>query len=337
MLPRPALRSYPFLPRIFWPEIAVSQFGIIYVVLFLPVKGLLAENIVGDSLTTRVSVPIIKESIPQEKSMKICRCLTEDGQIHYGLHNPETPGRMHVLAGDIFNSLQPTDRHLQILTYLPPVAPPNIFALGLSYRKHADEIGTDVAPYPIVFSKATTSVTGHNTKILLPAAGPDQVDYEGELAVIIGTTGKNIKKTAAMDHVLGYTCANDVSARDWQFKKQQGQWTRGKGFDTFCPLGPCLITRDEIPDPNGLGIKTMINDLVVQEASTAGLLYDIATIVSDLSRSLTLLPGTVILTGTPEGVGFTRQPPLFLREGDRVTVTIAGIGTLVNWVQKERP
>ncbi len=267
--------------------------------------------------------------------MKICRCLTEDGQIHYGLHNPATSGTIHVLEGDIFTSLQPTGRHLKILAYLPPVAPPNIFALGLSYRKHADEIGADVAPYPIVFIKANTSVTGHNTKILLPAAGPDQVDYEGELAVIIGKGGKNIKTTEAMSHVLGYTCANDVSARDWQFEKQQGQWTRGKGFDTFCPLGPCLVTRDEIPDPNGLGIRTMINDLVVQDASTAGLLYDIATIVSDLSQSLTLLPGTVILTGTPEGVGFTRQPPLFLREGDRVTVTIAGIGTLVNWVQKE--
>jgi 2-keto-4-pentenoate hydratase/2-oxohepta-3-ene-1,7-dioic acid hydratase in catechol pathway len=267
--------------------------------------------------------------------MKICRCLTEDGQIHYGLHNSETSGTMQVLEGDIFNSLKPTDKHLKIIAYLPPVAPPNIFALGLSYRKHADEIGTDVAPYPIVFIKANTSVTGHDTNILLPAAGPDQVDYEGELAVIIGKAGKNIKTSEAMSHVLGYTCANDVSARDWQFEKQKGQWTRGKGFDTFCPLGPCLVTRDEIPNPNRLGIKTMINDLVVQDASTAGLLYDIATIVSDLSQSLTLLPGTVILTGTPEGVGFTRQPPLFLKEGDRVTVGIEGIGTLTNWVRRE--
>jgi 2-keto-4-pentenoate hydratase/2-oxohepta-3-ene-1,7-dioic acid hydratase in catechol pathway len=229
----------------------------------------------------------------------------------------------------------PTDNYKKILRYLPPVEAPNIFALGLSYRKHADEIGTDVAPYPIVFIKANSSATGHNTNILLPAAGPDHVDYEGELAVIIGKEGKNIKTSEAMQHVLGYTCANDVSARDWQFEKQKGQWTRGKGFDTFCPLGPCLVTRDEIADPNRLGIRTMVNDLVVQDASTAGLLYDIASIVSDLSSSLTLLPGTVILTGTPEGVGFTRQPPLFLKEGDRVTVAIDGIGTLINSVQKE--
>ncbi|HEY5497903.1 MAG TPA: fumarylacetoacetate hydrolase family protein [Syntrophales bacterium] len=267
--------------------------------------------------------------------MKICRCLTEDGQIHYGLYSSETSGTMQVLEGDIFNSLKPTDKYLKILTYLPPVAPPNIFALGFSYRKHADEIGTDVSPYPVVFIKASTSVTGHDTHILLPAAGPDQVDYEGELAVIIGKAGKNIKASEAMNHVLGYTCANDVSARDWQFEKQKGQWTRGKGFDTFCPLGPCLVTRDEIQDPNRLSIRTMINDQVVQDASTAGMIYDIATIVSDLSHSLTLLPGTVILTGTPEGVGFTRHPPLFLREGDRVTVTIEGIGTLINAVQRE--
>ncbi len=267
--------------------------------------------------------------------MKIYRCLTEDGQIHYGLHSSEAFGTMQVLEGEIFNSLTPTDKHLKILAYLPPVTPPNIFALGFSYRKHADEIGTNVSPYPVVFIKANTSLTGHETTILLPTAGPDQVDYEGELAVIIGKAGKNIKLSEAMNHVFGYTCANDVSARDWQFEKQKGQWTRGKGFDTFCPLGPCLVTRDEIPNPNLLSIRTMVNDQVVQDASTAEMIYDIATIVSDLSQSLTLLPGTVILTGTPEGVGFTRQPPLFLREGDRVTVTIEGIGTLTNAVERE--
>lgn len=267
--------------------------------------------------------------------MKIFRCLTEDGQIHYGLHSSENSGTMQILEGDIFTSFKPIDKYLKILTYLPPLVPPNIFALGFSYRRHAEEIGTDVSPYPVVFIKANTSLTGHDTNILLPTAGPDQVDYEGELAVIIGKSGKNIKTADAMNHVLGYTCANDVSARDWQFEKQKGQWTRGKGFDTFCPLGPCLVTRDEIPDPNRLSIKTMINERVVQNASTAAMIYDIETIVSDLSQSLTLMPGTVILTGTPEGVGFTRQPPLFLREGDRVSVTIEGIGTLTNAVQRE--
>jgi len=267
--------------------------------------------------------------------MKICRCLAEDGQIHYGLYGSETSGTMQVLEGDIFSSFKLTDKYMKIFEYLPPVIPPNIFALGFSYRKHADEIGTDISPYPVVFIKASTSVTGHNTRIVLPAAGPDQVDYEGELAIIIGKKGKNIKVSEAMNHIFGYTCANDVSARDWQFEKQKGQWTRGKGFDTFCPLGPCLVTRDDIPDPNHLGIRTMINDQVVQDADTAALIYNIATIVSDLSRSLTLLPGTVILTGTPEGVGFTRQPPLFLKEGDRVTVTIEGIGALTNTVARE--
>ena len=178
-------------------------------------------------LTARLNVPIFLSSTPQEKPIRICRCLTEDGQIHYGLQCSEASGTMQVLEGNIFDSLQPTDKYLKIVAYLPPVAPPNIFALGFSYRKHADEIGTNVSPYPVVFIKANTSLTGHETEILLPAAGPDQVDYEGELAVIIGKEGKNIKASEAMNHVLGYTCANDVSARDWQFEKQKGQWTRG--------------------------------------------------------------------------------------------------------------
>ncbi|HOU78728.1 MAG TPA: fumarylacetoacetate hydrolase family protein, partial [Syntrophales bacterium] len=206
----------------------------------------------------------------------------------------------------------------------------------LSYRKHADETGIEVIPEPLVFMKATTSVIGPEEPILLPAAGPYKVDYEGELAVVIGKRGKNIPREQAMDYVLGYTCANDVSARDWQFERQQGQWTRGKSFDTFCPLGPCLVTRDELPRPNTLAIRTVLNGRVVQDASTSGMIYDIATIVSNLSNSLTLLPGTVILTGTPEGVGFTREPPLFLKDGDRISVTIAGIGTLSNTVETEK-
>jgi 2-keto-4-pentenoate hydratase/2-oxohepta-3-ene-1,7-dioic acid hydratase in catechol pathway len=171
--------------------------------------------------------------------------------------------------------------------------------------------------------------------IILPAAGPDNVDYEAELAVVIGRKVKNVSPSEAMDYVMGYMCANDVSARDWQIEKQKKQWARGKSFDTFCPLGPCLVTRDEIPDPQNLRIRALLNGRIVQDSSTSDMIFDIPAIISDLSRSMTLLPGTVILTGTPEGVGFTRQPPLYLQAGDTVTVTIEKIGQLTNPVRDE--
>ena len=194
----------------------------------------------------------------------------------------------------------------------------------------------DVPDYPIVFMKATTSVIGHEEPILLPAAGPEKVDYEAELAVVIGKSVKNIKTSEALDCILGYTCANDISARDWQFEKQKGQWVRGKSFDTFCPLGPWLVTKDEIADPNRLRIRAVLNEGdILQDSDTSHMIFDIAAIISFLSQSMTLLPGTVILTGTPEGVGFTREPPLFLKAGDRITVEIEGIGRLSNPVIRE--
>jgi 2-keto-4-pentenoate hydratase/2-oxohepta-3-ene-1,7-dioic acid hydratase in catechol pathway len=185
---------------------------------------------------------------------------------------------------------------------------------------------------PILFLKATTSIVGHEGPIILPVAGPDCVDYEAELALIIGKKAKNIKPDEVMDYIMGYTCANDVSARDWQFDKQKGQWARGKSFDTFCPLGPWIVTKEEIADPNNLGIRAILNGQVVQESRTAQMIFNIQEIVSNLSKSLTLLPGTVILTGTPDGVGFTRQPPLFLKAGDVISVEIEKIGTLTNKV-----
>jgi 2-keto-4-pentenoate hydratase/2-oxohepta-3-ene-1,7-dioic acid hydratase in catechol pathway len=162
------------------------------------------------------------------------------------------------------------------------------------------------------------------------------VDYEAELAVVIGKPAKNVTKDKAGDYILGYCCANDVSAREWQIKKQKKQWARGKSFDTFCPIGPCLVTRDEIPNPNGLRIQTEVNGTILQDSHTSDMIYDVPTLVSHLSQSMTLVPGTVILTGTPEGVGFTRKPPVFLREGDRVTVSIETIGRLTNPVAREK-
>jgi 2-keto-4-pentenoate hydratase/2-oxohepta-3-ene-1,7-dioic acid hydratase in catechol pathway len=164
-----------------------------------------------------------------------------------------------------------------------------------------------------------------------------KVDYECELAVVIGRACKNIRREEAMDYVLGYTCANDVSARDWQKEGGGSQWSRGKSFDTFAPLGPVLVTPDEIPDPHALRIRTRVNGEVLQDCSTADMVFDIPTLIEFLSGSSTLLPGTVILTGTPHGVGMARTPPRFLQPGDSVSVEIEKIGALTNPVIEEEP
>jgi len=163
----------------------------------------------------------------------------------------------------------------------------------------------------------------------------DQVDYEAELAVIIGKRCKNVSKANALDRVLGYTCANDVSARDWQKQYGGSQWCRGKTFDTFAPLGPCLVTRDEIPNPNDLRLRTILNGAVMQDCNTSDMIFDVPTLIEFLSGSTTLLPGTVILTGTPHGVGMARRPPVWLKPGDSVTIEIEGIGQLTNPVRSE--
>jgi 2-keto-4-pentenoate hydratase/2-oxohepta-3-ene-1,7-dioic acid hydratase in catechol pathway len=270
--------------------------------------------------------------------MKIIRFLTEHQGILYGQYDPDQPDYACIIEGDIFQDFHVTPKKVKIKKLLCPIQSSNILALGLNYRRHAQETKMDVPDYPIVFMKATSSVIGHEEPILLPAAGPERVDYEAELAVVIGKSVKNLKTSEALDCILGYTCANDISARDWQFEKQKGQWVRGKSFDTFCPLGPWLVTKDEIADPNRLHVRAILNEGdILQDSDTSNMIFDIAAIISFLSQSMTLLPGTVILTGTPEGVGFTRQPPLFLKAGDRITVEIEGVGRLSNPVIQEQP
>jgi len=267
--------------------------------------------------------------------MKIIRFESIDGNIHYGVYDAKTTDSARVIKGNISGEYSISRKKVEIKSLLAPVLAPAIFALGLNYGKHAEETGIDRPDIPIVFLKSVNTITGPGSPIILPKAGPDEVDYEAELAVVIGKTAKNIRKEDAFRHILGYTCANDVSARDWQMRKQKGQWTRGKSFDTFCPMGPWIVTSDELPDPDRLNIKSVLNGSVMQDSTTADMLFDVASIVSDLSRSVTLLPGTVILTGTPPGVGFARKPPVFLRAGDRITVSIEGIGDLSNPVQAE--
>ena len=267
--------------------------------------------------------------------MKIIRFVSGKQKVLSGVYNPKQPDAAKIIEGNIFGDCKITSKEAEIKKLLPPIIPVNILALGINYKKHGDETAMSYPDQPILFLKATNSIVGHDGPIILPAAGPDNVDYEAELAVVIGKKAKNVSPEKVMDYVMGYTCANDVSARDWQFDKQKGQWARGKSFDTFCPLGPWIVTKEEIDDPNNMSIRCIINGQTVQKSKTLEMIFNVQNTVSNLSRSMTLLPGTVILTGTPDGVGFTRQPPLFLKAGDLVSVEIEKIGTLTNRVVRE--
>ena len=213
--------------------------------------------------------------------------------------------------------------------------PPAIFCIGLNYRLHAEETGLEIPKYPVVFMKNPASVISDGSDIIIPESciDPPQVDYEAELAVVIGRLAKNVKKEQALDYVAGYTCANDISARRWQKHAGAKQWIKGKSFDTFCPVGPFLVTKDEIQDPHSLEIQCRLNGQVLQKSNTSDMIFSINEIIEYLSESTTLLPGTLILTGTPSGVGFTRKPPKYLMSGDILETEIEGIGTLTNSIK----
>lgn len=269
--------------------------------------------------------------------MRIVRFRGEDGLAYLGVLEGERADRAHIIEGDVFSNPRYSDNSVPVAGLMAPLAPAMIYAVGLNYRRHADETGVSPPDNLVVFMKAVTSVVGHGEPVLLPLAGPDEVDYEAEMAIVIGKAGKNITPDEAEDHIFGYCCANDISARDWQLRKQKGQWVRAKSFDTFCPLGPAIVTRDEVTDPDALRITARLNGQILQDSTTADMIFDVRGIVSDLSRSVTLLPGTVILTGTPEGVGFARETPIYLAPGDEISVEIEGLGTLTNPVARERP
>jgi len=228
-------------------------------------------------------------------------------------------------TGRIATDGRPSDG-LGLLSPVP--APGKIVAIGRNYREHVDEEQAEAPPAPLVFAKFPTAVIGDGEEITWDPRLTGQVDWEAELAVVIGSAARNVSVDRALDHVLGYTCLNDVSARDLQFG--DGQWTRGKSLDTFCPIGPAIVTRDEIPDPQRLAIRCVVDDEVVQDSSTERMYFGVAEIISHCSRSFTLQPGDVIATGTPGGVGVFRDPPRFLVDGSVVTVEIEGIGRLTN-------
>jgi 2-keto-4-pentenoate hydratase/2-oxohepta-3-ene-1,7-dioic acid hydratase in catechol pathway len=203
-----------------------------------------------------------------------------------------------------------------------------VVAIGLNYRDHAREQGARIPDSPIIFAKFPTSVIGPGDEIVWDPALTEQVDYEAELAFVIGKRARNVPRERAYEYVAGYTCLNDVSARDLQFGDRQ--WVRGKSLDTFCPLGPVLVTSDELPDPHNLPIRAVLNGQVMQDSSTSELIFGVPELVAFISRAFTLLPGDVVATGTPHGVGMFREPPVFLKDGDRIAVEIEGIGRLEN-------
>ena len=217
---------------------------------------------------------------------------------------------------------------------LHPVVPSKIIAIGLNYRDHAKESELDVPAVPVVFSKFSTSLIGHGESIVIPRE-ETRPDFEGELAVVIGRRTHRATVADALTAIGGITCVHDVSGRRAQLETPLRQFDYGKSFDTFCPLGPVLVTKDEIPNPNALRIRTILNGETMQDWNTDDMIFDVPAIIEYLSSSKTLVPGTVIMTGTPHGVGFARNPPLWLKAGDTVTIDIEKIGALTNPVVNE--
>ena len=233
------------------------------------------------------------------------------------------PERLRALAAIDLEKMPLVDAGARIGT---PVAGVRQFiAIGLNYRKHAEEAGLPLPAEPIVFSKAVTSLCGPDDDIVLPR-GAEQADWEIELGIVIGSTAREVAPAQALAHVAGYCLANDVSERHWQIHRN-GQWGKGKSFDTFGPVGPWLVTTDDIPDPQVLEMELRVNGQVRQHSNTADMIFPVAELVSYLSQFMTLLPGDVIITGTPAGVGLGMQPQQFLQRGDVVTLRIDQLGT----------
>jgi 2-keto-4-pentenoate hydratase/2-oxohepta-3-ene-1,7-dioic acid hydratase in catechol pathway len=265
--------------------------------------------------------------------MRIIRFMSE-GKIHHGVPIGETSARK--IDGDLFGEHEVTGTVLAVEKLLAPLVPADILCIGLNYREHAAESGSAIPQNPVLFIKGGNALNNPGDPIPIPRRST-MIDYEAELAIVIGKAAKNVSRDRALEYVFGYTCANDVSSRDWQREKNLGggQWARGKSFDGFCPLGPAIVTKDEIPNPNALRLKTILNGQTMQDHTTADMIFDVPALIESLSSTMTLRPSAVILTGTPQGVGFARTPPVWLKEGDNVVVEIEKIGRLENPVGRE--
>jgi 2-keto-4-pentenoate hydratase/2-oxohepta-3-ene-1,7-dioic acid hydratase in catechol pathway len=219
------------------------------------------------------------------------------------------------------------------MSALPIDRPSKIVCVGLNYRDHAEEQGTELPSSPLLFAKWPNALIGPGESIVIPRVSK-QVDYEAELGVVIGERVRSVSQENALEAVRGYLCLNDVSARDLQFS--DGQWTRGKSPDTFCPIGPRLVPAADVPDPQALGIRCLLNGEVMQDSTTANMIFTVAEVIAYASQTMTLEPGDLIATGTPAGVGVFRDPPVLMKDGDQVTIEIDLLGSLTNPVQAER-
>lgn len=257
--------------------------------------------------------------------MRVLRFIDCNGMARWG-RSVEENTALPLIPG-LFSPWHFESTPVRVCRRLAPVDPPNIIAIGRNYREHAKEMKAEsMDAEPLIFLKATTSVIGPDDPIVLPRSAPDEVDFEAELAVIIGRRVRNVAESDAMKYVLGLTCANDVSARDCQ-KRRDKQWARGKSFDSFCPLGPVIVSPEDL-DTGRLHIRSRLNGRVMQDSSTSEMHYSVPALISYISHQFTLVPGTIVLTGTPAGVGAARTPPVFLRPGDEISVEIEGIGEL---------
>ena len=277
----------------------------------------------GDGATERLAVAISPDTVVDVAD------LLGEGQWTMGRLLDDVPRTLARLRAVLDSGPPSGGLSLATLRVLPPVPRPGkIVAVGRNYREHAAEEEVGVPEAPLLFAKLPTALVGDGAAVTWSAALATQVDYEAELAVVIGRTARNVPVEHALDFVLGYSCLNDVSARDLQV--QDGQWTRAKSLDTFCPMGPWVVTADEIADPGQLRIRCRVNGEMRQDDSTAALVRGVGELIAYCSRSFTLEPGDVIATGTPGGVGVFRDPPIFLEDGDTIEVEIDQIGTLRN-------
>ncbi len=267
--------------------------------------------------------------------MKIAQ-FYENNRICLGLINGDTLVPLD-FEGDMIDFIkgnracEPCNQSIDLMhiQFAPVVTrPTKIIAIGLNYLDHIRESNGKVPETPIVFAKFPNSLIGHRGQIVWDNVLTKKVDFEAELAVIMGEKAHHYDESDVMDTVFGYSCANDVSARDIQFSDKQ--WVRGKSLDTFCPIGPWIVTHDEISNPQGLGIKCWLNGVIMQDSNTDQMLFKLPRLISFLSRNFTLLPGDIILTGTPSGVGAFREPPVYLKHGDEVAIEIEQVGRLVN-------
>jgi 2-keto-4-pentenoate hydratase/2-oxohepta-3-ene-1,7-dioic acid hydratase in catechol pathway len=251
--------------------------------------------------------------------MKFLRFKTNDGKVRHGYLEE---GKVFEITGEIPGKYQSTGDEYEVndIKFLPPCSPTKIVAVGLNYRDHAEELKKKLPDEPLLFMKPPTAIIGHGDKIIYPSHMSSRIDYEGELAVVIGKEAKTVNESDAFDHIFGYTCINDVTARDLQVKDIQ--YTRAKGFDTFAPIGPVIET--EI-DPADLEISTLLNDELRQHSRTSELIFNVPRLVSFISRVMTLLPGDIIATGTPSGIG-----PMKI--GHKIEIKVEGIGNLKNHV-----